>query len=191
MSTNSATSITFEGADQLTAALQGMPAAIRSGILARSVKKAAQPIAEAMRRMAPRRTGSLRASIAVKVVEDSKKGTAMAIIGPDRNYYSGTKKLSKYASKQGANKPANYAHLVEFGHHTAARSGVFGGMAKGSSRKRGKNTSHDSAFVLPQPFIRPGFFAGAPAAEAIMVAEIGAAVTATRKKMISTGAHAA
>lgn len=179
----------FSGSEELTKVLQGIPADVRAAILEPACVKAARPIRDASARFAPRRTGALKASIAIKGISNKSKGTAAALIGPDRNYYKGGRRLRKNSDRRGADKPANYAHLVEFGHMSGTSSEKFGGFDKGKTIR--KKTASAKSFVLPQPFMRPGFIAGAPQAEAILAREIAASIEKTRAKLVKTDRHAA
>ena len=178
----------FTGTESLLQVLRGLPAAVRSEILEPACVKAAKPIQTAISALAPNDTGALKRSIRVKGVSDKTKGTAAALIGPDRSYYRNGRKVAKNADRRGANKPANYAHLVEFGHVSGANSIGFGGFAKGTSVR--KKTAEAKSFVLPRPFMRPGFAAGAPFAEALLVQEIGGSIEKYRAKLVARGAHA-
>src|SRR5689334_20227931 len=117
---NSATQRWDAQAANLSRLLQDIPNAMRAEILGPACGAAAQPIEEAARTFAPKRTGALAASIDIKVISSAEKGTAAALIGPDRNYYSGGKALGDGDDRREAEKPANYAHLVEFGHVAVA-----------------------------------------------------------------------
>lgn len=176
----------FTGLAALSRVLQGLPAALRTEILAPAVRKAAEPIRRATRNFAPVATGSLKASIDVKVVSDPYKGTAAALIGPNREYYRNGKRLKKGDDRRGAAKPANYAHLVEFGHVVVA-------PIKGTSlrKKNAQPAANGTSFVAPRPFLRPGFIAGAPEAERILIEEIGKSLDRKRTALIASGAHAA
>lgn len=154
-------------ANELSRALNLIPAAMRADILAPAVGAAAEPIKSAMRRLAPKDTGALEASIDKKVISDAHKGTAAALVGPDRNYYRGGKALGKGDDRRGAARPANYAHLVEFGHVAVA-------PIKKTSRR--KKTALEVGFVPPRPFIRPGFAAGEAEAQRILVREINVGI---------------
>lgn len=183
------TRVVFRGAEELHAILKEMPAAVRADVLEGALGKAALPIQKATAGFAPKRTGALKRSISVKVLSDKSKGSAAALIGPDRNYYSGGNRVAKGGDRRGADKPSNYAHLVEFGHYSGVSSAGFGGFSKGTSMR--KKTATARSFIRPQPFMRPGFAAGAPQAEAILAREIGASIEKTRARMIKTGTHAA
>lgn len=189
---NSALNRPFSGSEELSKVLQGIAADVRAEVLQHACGKAAVPIKVASAGYAPKRSGALKASIAIKVISDKTRGTAAALIGPDRNYYRAGSRLKKDAGRHGADKPSNYAHLVEFGHLSGVSSERFGGFAKGTtvkanSRKRKQVAA--KSFVLPRPFMRPGFIAGAPAAELIMQREIGAGIEKARAKRVKAGTH--
>jgi HK97 gp10 family phage protein len=191
---NSVHKFAFRGAEDLFKVLEGIPADVRSEILERACVKAAEPIRAATSRAAPKRSGALKASIAIKGISNKQKGTAAALIGPDRNYYRGGKRVKANGDRRGADRPANYAHLVEFGHLSGTSSEKFGGFEKGSAlkpSKTGARTKQATArsFVLPRPFMRPGFTAGAPAAESIMAREIGASIERSRARRVKAGTH--
>lgn len=186
---NSVNRTSFTGTAALLNVLRALPAAVRADILKPACEKAARPIQRSIAGMAPKDTGALRRSIQVKGIADKTKGTAAALVGPDRSYYREGKRLGKGADRRGANKPANYAHLVEFGHASGASSERFGGFKKGTTVR--KKTAEAKSFVLPRPFMRPGFAAGAPMAEAILAQEIGTSIEKYRAKLVAQGAHAA
>lgn len=120
--------------------LRELPASVESRVMGDAIGIAAKPIMQMAKAKAPKRTGALSRSIITVVRRYPKAGKVMALVGPDKEYYSGGKRLKKGASRQGADRPAKYAHLVEFGHQT-------------------KN-----GFVAAKPFIRPAVAAGKPAA---------------------------
>lgn len=183
------TTVAFRGFDEISALLKELPAAMRADVLEGALVKASRPIQRAMSAKAPRRTGALKRSIAVKGISSKAKGTAAALIGPDRNYYQGGKRLKKGADRRGADKPANYAHLVEFGHYSGTSSEGFGAFAKGTSLRKG--TATPRSFIRPKPFMRPGFAAGLPQSEAILEREVVASIERVRSRMINKGTHAA
>lgn len=104
--------------------LEGLPASAESRVMGDAVKVAAKPIVAAVKARTPRRSGALRRSISAIVKRYPKAGKVMAIIGPDKGYYGGGKRLKKGESRQGKDRPANYAHLVEFGHKTRGGGSV-------------------------------------------------------------------
>lgn len=183
------TTVAFRGFDEIHALLREMPAAVRADIMEGALVKASRPIQRAMVSMAPRRTGALKKSIAIKGLSNKAKGEAAALIGPDRNYYASGRRVKKGEDRRGADKPSNYAHLVEFGHYSGVSSERFGGFSKGTSLR--KKTATARSFIRPQPFMRPGFSAGLPQAEAILEREVTASIERVRARMIKAGTHAA
>lgn len=123
---------------EMRKALGDLPPSVEARVMSDAVKVAAKPIVAAVKARAPRKTGALRKSITAVVKRYPKAGKVMAIIGPDRGYYGGGKRLKKGDSRQGKDRPANYAHLVEFGHKTRgggsvpARSFLRSGVALGT-----------------------------------------------------------
>ena len=174
MSSKLSSSIT--GVEDLSANLRGLSKELRTEVMALAVKRGARPLESSAKRhaMKSKRTGALRNSIKTKVVKYSKTATAVAIVGPDRDYYLGGKRVRKGMSRKGADKPAKYAHLVEFGHYTRAGTGTSLKLAKGTSRKKG--TFVETAFVLAQPFIRPAIKDSAGRVRDEMTAVVDAAV---------------
>lgn len=179
----------FTGASALSATLRGMAEEVRTEVLARAVTKASVPIRSSTKRNAPRDTGALAASVQTKVVADEKKGHAYALTGPDRSYYRGKKKLGKKADNRGASRPANYVHLVEWGHVTGTGKGRFGGFAKGAKVRKG--TAIPVGFVPGTGFMRRGFDEGSPRAEQIMINEIEGGIERARARRVAAGTHRA
>lgn len=153
---NSATYKHVLGADSLSAALRALPLDMQARTLASAVKEVCIPIEIAAKRFAKRskRTGALSNSITHKIVVYPKTGKAVGLVGPDRNYYIQGRRLSakggKLGALYGADRPANYAHLVEYGHRIAKGGALTRLDGKG---KKGKGTV--GGFVPAKPFIRP------------------------------------
>lgn len=162
---NNSAYVKFSGFEAMDATLQALPSTFRAAVLEQACGKAAVPIRRAMKALAPKDTGALRASIVIKTLSDPWKGTAAALIGPSRDFFRGSKRVSRKGDKRGANRPSKYAHLIEYGHAVVAPK-------KGTQIR--KKTAKVIGFVAPRPFIRPAYFAGAAAAETIMMAEIDA-----------------
>jgi len=176
-----------KGIGDLSAVLRGLPEDMRSKILVRGVERAIAPILISAKRYAKRseRTGALRASLTTKVVNYPRDGRAVGLVGPERAYYRNGKKTGKLGSLFGAaDRPANYAHLIEYGHHAVA-------PIKGTSRRKktALPTKNGRTWVAAKPFIRPalatttaeqgeGFFQG-----------IAVGVETTRRRLVESGAH--
>lgn len=123
-------------------------------------------------------TGALQDSLVLKVVGYKNTGTVVGLVGPDRNYRVNGRLAGKLATLFGASRgevrrPANYAHLVEFGHIIAKRGKLRGTYqlelvgtgrytTKGRELKRWRRGALIKAgggtaggFVQPKPFLRP------------------------------------
>lgn len=145
--------------EDLLGTLSGLPLDMQSDIIAAGVREGAKPVVKAAKGFAPRDTGALKASITAVVRKQKRRGVAIALVGPNTSYYDGRKRVKKGASKEGANKPSRYAHLVEFGHLT----------------KGGKH-------ITGQPFMRPAAAVGAATAPAAIAAGIQKGLIASVKR---------
>lgn len=164
------------GADALSFALRTISDEMRSTVLESALRATCQPVLVAAKRFAKRseRTGALRESLTIKTVAYPAAGKAIGLVGPDRGYYSGRLKITRLnASLRNAEKPASYAHLVEFGHHVVTGGSLrrqynhvlveTGGVTKtgkaimrwkrGTVRSQGKGAI--KSWVPAKPFIRP------------------------------------
>jgi len=127
----------LKGMDDLTLALKGVPKKISKEVASDSMTIAVRPLVMAIASYAPVDSGDLKRSIGW-VIRQYKTGVTLAVIGPVRG--KGT-----FRTKKGnLNEPANYAHLVEFGHNTPR------------STKGRKNTIGPLA-VPAHPFMRPAW----------------------------------
>jgi len=139
------------GMGELNALLMELPKEVRAVALASAVKDAAQPLKLWQKRYARRseRTGALRDSIDHKIKVYRETGTAVAIVGPNRNYYISGQKIAKgKLITEGADRPAHYAHLIEFGHHAVV-------PRKGTTLRKGTAKLAKKSWVPPIPFVRP------------------------------------
>ena len=114
-----------------------------------ALMKAATPMVKKTREGAPVRTGALKKSIGKKGKTYPKTQTAYVVVGPRSNF------------ELNGERPAWYAHLVEFGHDL-----VF-------SSADGKR---QAGFVAPRPFMRPAFEATKDQAFRIYGEELGNAI---------------
>lgn len=148
-----------------------MPAALKADVLRDICVEAARPIAAATKANARVRTGALQDSIIIKGVKFEKNGFGMALVGVDRGYFVGGRRIARAKVKDAkgvVDRPSKYAHLVEFGH-----------------------VSRGGGFVAPRPFIRPGVIEGSPAAAVIISSSVNEKLLAARERAIKSGTHAA
>ncbi len=169
--------------------LAGLPASVESRVMGDAVGIAAKPIVQAAKAKAPVRSGALRRSIVAAIKRYPKAGKIMALIGPDKGYYGNGKRLKGNADRRGSNRPANYAHLVEFGHYSAAASGAKIADAKGKTirpnKKRKTAPLAAASFVLPQPFLRPAVLTAGPQAERDLAAGVEKGMEREVKRLAS------
>lgn len=175
------------GIEGISSVLNGLPAEMKTQILATAVGHAAKPVVAAARALAPRRTGALKRSITSLVRKYKNNQSAVAVVGPDNAYYGSGKRLKNGQSRAGADKPANYAHLVEFGHYSATASGVSGRASKGTSRRKGTFT--ERSYIMPKPFMRPAVAGSAAAAGESLAEGIRKGIERTRAKLVKKGVH--
>ena len=137
--------VSVEGFAALDKALGNLPKATARNVLKRTLNKAAEPIADEARRLAPVRTGNLRNSIAVSSKIKNKTGNA------------------EYASamRAGLGKAAAASALRQ-ARREAKGTGSFAEVFVGPARGRGvigyahivEFGSNDTA---PQPYMRPAW----------------------------------
>lgn len=150
---------------ELQAMLANLPAKTEQAVIGVALERAAAPIKREARRLAPKLTGALKASITHVLKKYPKK--TMVIIGPDKDYYEKGKRVKKGGNRLNKDRPANYAHLIEFGHLT--RNAAANAKAKRMVRHTAKEIAAANAagralptagrrtveFVAPRPFMRP------------------------------------
>lgn len=166
-----------EGMGALEAVLQGLPVEVRETILAQAVHKTALPLVKWQKRYARRsmRTGALHDSISYKVKKYGNTTTAVAIVGPSRDYYlTGNLKDGNLAAG-GYIRPAHYAHLVEYGHHAVK-------PIKGTQRRKKTAVAAKTEWVPAKPFVRPAAFS----ARAEMAAAFDASVTRSIEQKVAS-----
>jgi HK97 gp10 family phage protein len=133
------------------------------------------PLVAAIKAYAPKRTGALRESIGAIVKTNKRTGDTFAVVGPRRGYYRGGAIIGKGADGRGADVPANYAHLVEFGHHAVTPK-------KGTTRR--KKTATSLGFIAAKPFMRPALTASRSAVGDELVKGVKAGLEAALKRIV-------
>lgn len=153
--------VSVSGLMELDKALGYLPKATARNVLRRTLDKAAQPIVERARQLAPVRTGTLRDSITASTRVKNKTGSSeyaaamKAGLGKDaaRSALLAARRANKgqgsfaetYVGPARGKGVIRYAHIVEFG-------------------------SNDTA---PQPYMRPAWDATKDQALSIIKAELG------------------
>lgn len=118
-------------------------------VLRKAVDKAATPIVQSAKQRVPAQTGLLRIAIGKKTKMYTRSRTAVAIIG------ARTKFRSKLAGRWPKRKPANYAHLVEFGTRPHKMSVKRFRVAGGAWVLDDQEWTHPG--TAARPFLRPAF----------------------------------
>ena len=139
-------SIEFQlgGINDLAPFISALKPSAQSRIIGQSMGFATKPIVSAAKARVPTDSGALKRAITSIIRRYPEKGYVAGFVGAARGYYSGGRKLKKgQAKKKGYRTPANYSHLVEYGHKRAG-----------------------GGFVSPKPFLRPAVEAALPAADA-------------------------
>jgi hypothetical protein len=137
--------------------LAQLPAETGARVAGTATEQAMKPMVSAVRAKAQssRRTGALQKSITSVVRIYSKQGKVVGIMGPDKNArFLGGRKISRGGKKLAPDRPSKYAHLVEFGHYSAAATGAKLASTKGRTIRKGTLTA--KSWVMAQPFMRPG-----------------------------------
>lgn len=183
--------ITWEisGVTDLRAFLADLKPSTQAKIIAKTVEEASKPIIRMARDKAPRKTGALKKALGSITRIYPQKGQIISFIGARRGYYVEaysikTKRKIAISAKPGQIdssrrvSPANYSHLVEYGHRSvhgggalpnygAKVSGVWNSVNKGKSIRQGSLSA--TSFVAPRPFLRPAFEQGKQFAEARII----------------------
>lgn len=184
------------GMDGISASLRAYPEAMRSQILGTAVGRAARPVRQAAKRFAQssRRTGALQESISVVVREYENRGKAVAVVGPSKDSFKAGKKVGKKDSKQGADKPHKYAHLIEFGHVARNSSNNTGTFKKTSARDRKRafgeilpSVRKTTTFVAARPFMRPAIISTAGRVQSDILLGVKQGMSRVRTKVIKQG----
>ncbi len=153
---------------------------LQDKVMRTAVARAAKPLVTTAKMFAERskRTGALKESIGA-FVKKGKKGGVYAVVGPRRGYYRKGAAVAKGADRRGADSPAHYAHLVEYGHQVVAPK-------KGTTRRKGTSTAAKSgkSFVAAKPFMRPALLAAGDAVEAELAAGIADGINRQLKRLV-------
>jgi HK97 gp10 family phage protein len=135
------------GTSEIAKALQGLPARVSKQIAIEAMSKAVEPVVAAARTLVPvGETGGLKRSLGFAVRQYRKGRVTYGIIGARRGYG-----VPDPSAKTGQTEPANYAHLVEYGHAVAGDA---------------------LAFVEPSPFLRPAWDATKGEVARILASEL-------------------
>lgn len=173
---------------QVQVALEGVKVGVQNTVLRAAIRKACGPLAKAAKQNAPTRkrrakdgpTGLLKKSIGFRVVR-TKRGVIVGLVGSRRRFmgYAGKKKRV----------PANYAHLVEFGHRIAVGGKLLRIEQPGKRRRSQANETivGSSGFVPGRPFMRPAWTAGKRQAQETIRNEVRLGIARIAKRYAAKG----
>jgi hypothetical protein len=160
----------MSGVTDLVALMEGVDPWAQRRVMIETMQFALVPMLQTARALAPVRTGALRKALGIKVKAYPGSGRLVGMVGARKSYYIAVppkerkRGLTRTARKvkkgeSGKIRPANYLHLVELGHYSAAAPGhaVHVGT-KGTIRKT-LNNFPTRSFIRPQPFLRPAYMA--------------------------------
>ncbi len=174
-------SFKLDGLEEVQRVLRTLPQELQDKVMRTALTRAAKPAVDAAKMFASRsvRTGALRESIGAVVKKGRRGGSVYAIVGPLRGYYKEGKALAKDASRRGADQPANYAHLVEYGHIAVAPK-------KGTSLRKKTATapSNGKRFVAPKPFLRPALLASTDRIVETMAQGVAEGIEKQRQRLV-------
>jgi len=104
----------FKEHKKMFAGLDKLDKKFRQKTIVKAAREAGKPIRSAMRTRAPKATGLLKISIAIKSKGFPRSRSAAAIVGPKVGV-KGKKadKIRQSSARASKAEPANYAHLVE------------------------------------------------------------------------------
>jgi HK97 gp10 family phage protein len=166
------------GLAELSAALRQLPITIAQKVLRGTVNAGAKPILDAVRSNAAGAEASsphvqsgtlLRAIYMKQIPELSSEIQQVFYVGVRRG-----------RGQQAKNQDAYYWSWVEFGHHIVPRTSKNGG-SKLKTRQDAAISS--GAYVVPHPFMRPGFEQAKDAALAAMLEYMGTRITKEANKI--------
>lgn len=169
---------------EFAALLHNLPESVESRVMADAVQQATKPLVASIKSKVKVRTGALRNSIAAVVRRYPNNGKIVGIVGPDKAArFLGGRKVIRGGSLLKTDKPSKYAHLVEFGHYSAAEKGKKLSTTKGKTIRKGTLVAR--TWVPAQPFMRPGIAQGEPLAEAALSAGVAKGMERESKRALA------
>lgn len=148
------------GQTEIAKALRDLPSNFRKDAAVYAMEQAMQPVVDAARSFAPvGKTGALRRSIGFLIRKYRNGAVVFGVIGPRRGFG-----VPDASTKTGVTEPANYAHLVEYGHAVA-------GDAAG--------------WVEAHPFLRPAWDANKGRVEKLLGQNLSGYIAAVAKRVAS------
>lgn len=185
MTNSITTSVKLEGRAALRRITDLLPREIRQSVLRSAVTAGARPVEAAAKSFAPVLSGALRKSIKTVIRNYPQGAGAIAIVGPDKDYYRKGRPVKKGGVRLGAVKPAYYAHLVEYGHHVRQPK-------KGRTIRKGTAVMPEagkSTWVPAKPFMRPAAMAAKEACSRALLYGAQQGIEKARERLVRQYGH--
>lgn len=132
----------LKGMDEVTRALKDLPSKLAKDAAMKAVVSSVQPLIVEAKRNAQKhnRTGSLKISIGFRVKKYRRGNRTFGIVGARRGM------------GVGKNEPANYAHLLEYGHAIKTKDGIKTVQARPFMRPAWERTKNETLKQLTGVF---------------------------------------
>jgi hypothetical protein len=112
-------SISVEGLTEINAKLERLPQRLRNRAARRGMTKAARILLREMKMNVPRESGALRRALKYVIKTPKRAGRATgypyAILGPNKEHQTVTRRRGKWGKQTMRVRPAFYEHLVDGG----------------------------------------------------------------------------
>lgn len=154
--------ISLENELEFRKALAELPPALRERGLKDALRRAGRQVVSLARSLVPVASGTLKKSLGLvlRSPRRGRRGDPYVVLGPRKGF---SREVVRDGRTRKAN-PANYAHLVEFGHHIVVGGTLYDksrGRWQRRSRRSGRTGRGKSVQFFPaRPFLRPAFSKG-------------------------------
>jgi HK97 gp10 family phage protein len=167
--------INVTGLAELSAALKQLPITIAQKVLRGTANAGAKPILDAVRRNAAGaeassphvQTGTLLRAIYMRQIPELSSEIQQV-------FYVGVR---RGRGQQAKGRDAYYWSWVEFGHHMVPRA------SKSGAKIKDRRAAAAGTYVVPHPFVRPGFEQAKDTALAAMLEYMGTRITKEGNKI--------
>ena len=160
---NDTMKLVLTGGEAIIKSFELLPKKVAAKLVAPVLKAVAKPVVAAARKKLPSKgqngnTGALRASLGTFMRRQKKSGVRLLVAGARTDTgKKGARTRDRFSRQDSTGQwriPANYAHLVEFGHRIVTggslkRRKILGGLLTVAGKGKATGT------VLPRPFLRP------------------------------------
>jgi hypothetical protein len=160
----------MSGVTDLVALMEGVDPWAQRRVMIETMQFALVPMLQTARSLAPSRTGALRKALGIKVKAYPGSGRLVGMVGARKSYYvivppkerkRGLRRTARKVKRgeKGKIRPANYLHLVELGHYSAAATGHAVHIGTKGTKIETLDNFPTRSFIRPKPFLRPAYMA--------------------------------